>query len=180
MTWFWVAFVLVIVAGLVVFKLLGGSLSEPKDFSQLVLRLRPVNPRSLAQLTSREDDELLRRSLSKRQYRLLRKQRLLVLRRYCGAALGNCEVLQSCGQVLQRDADPDTRQLGRHLASACLRLRAQLLQTILFAHLGVWIPILNTDPAVVSHGYATLAQSLTSLSESKSATIRKALEQAFQ
>ena len=179
MTWLWSALTVAILAAVLVFKLLRGSLSEPKDLSKLVSMLQPVNPKSLAQLMSREDDAFLKNALPKQQYRHLRKQRFLVLRCYCRAALRNCDLLQSWGQALQRESDVETRNFGREIASACLQLRPQLWKAIAVAQLGAWLPGVNVDSADISRVYASAGQRLMSRVGPRVTMIRGILEQAF-
>jgi hypothetical protein len=164
---------------LFIFKLLRGSLSNPKDVTDLVAQLRPVNPKALAQLTSKADDVLLKKSLPPEQYRRLRRQKLLTLRAYCRAALRNSDILQSYGQALQREPDPETRDFGRQLASSALHLRPQLLYAIALAQLGSWVPGLDVDAAAVSRVYAVTSDRLRSSLASKPAIVRQLLERSF-
>lgn len=187
--WLWIAVTVFGVAGLVVFTLLGGRFSEPKNIDELVKMLKPVSPRALSQLTSKADDELLKRTLPLKQYRILRRQRFLTLKAYCLAALRNCAALQSYGQALQRSSDfgrgefglPDleTRQFGTELASVCLRLRLQLLKAVAIAQLGIWMPSLEMDVTRVSGFYASTGEHLINSSRHYAVVVRRVLEQAF-
>lgn len=176
--WLWSAIVLAIIAGIIVFALLRGSLTEPKDVAGLVASLRPVNPKSLAQLTSQADDSLLRRRLTKRQYRRLRIQRNFVIRSYCLVALRNCSVLQIYGQVLQRESDLETRKFGRELASVCLSLRLRLLAAVLSAQLEILVPAFEMDLATISRIYASAGRHLMNSPQCR-ASLARVLEQAF-
>jgi len=171
--------VLTVVAGTIIFKLLRGSLSTPKDLTTLVGGLQPVDPKSLAQLVSPEDDTLLKRSLSPPKYRALKKQRLLVLRAYYRTALKNCSVLQACGEALQRGRDLEARDFGTQLASASLTLRVGLLQAITLVQIAAWFPGLEIDIAQVSKAYAATAKELRTLSWSRPDSLQKLVEQAF-
>ena len=179
MTIFIIVVVLVVPAGAVIFKLLRGSLSTPKDLTTLVSALQPVDPKALAQLTSPQDDTLLKRNLPPPKYRALKRQRLLVLRAYYRTALKNCSVLQACGEALQQGKDLEARDFGAQLASASLTLRVRLLQAITLVQISAWFPALDIDIAQVSGAYAATAKELRTLSWSRPDSLQKLVEQAF-
>lgn len=189
MMWLWIAVTLFVVAGFVVFTLLRGRFSEPKNIDDLVRMLKPVSPRALSQLTSKSDDELLRKTVPLKRYRILRRQRFLTLKAYCLRALENCAALQAYGQALQRSSDfgrgefgqPDleTRRFGRELAAVCLRLRLQLLRAVALAQLGVWLPGVEIDLGAFSGIYASASEHLMNSSNGGTAVVRRVLEQAF-
>jgi len=171
--------VLVVLAGAVIFKLLWGSLSAPRDLTALVNALQPVDPKSLAQLTSPKDDTLLKHSLPPPKYRALKKQRLLVLRAYYRTALRNCSVLQACGEALQRGKDLEARDFGTQLATASLTLRVRLLQAIILVQISAWFPGVEIDVVQLSRTYAATAKELRTLSWSRPDSLQKLVEQAF-
>lgn len=179
MTWLWSTVAIAAIAGFLLVKLLRGSLSQPKDIEPLLAQLQPVNPKSLAQLTSVEDDLLLKRSVPPARYRQLRKKRLLALSLYCRAALKNCAILQSYGQVLQRSIDFETRQFGITLASAALHLRPQLFRAIALAQIGAYSPHFRFEPAGLSGAYDKIAKNLLTTSRSESGEIKAVLARAF-
>ena len=189
MMWLWIAVTLFVVAGFVVFTLLRGRFSEPKNIDELVRMLKPVSPRALSQLTSKSDDELLRKTVPLKRYRILRRQRFLALKAYCLTALENCAALQAYGQALQRSSDfgrgefgqPDleTRQFGRELAAVCLSLRLQLLRAVAAAQLSIWLPDLEIDLTAISGIYASKGEHLLSSSKYRTSVVRRVLEQAF-
>jgi len=122
-----VVIVLAIAAGLVVVKLLRGSLEHPSNLAQLVECLEPVNPACLRHLASEGDDLYLKENLPAREYRRLRRLRLKAIHGYYSSALQNASVLLSYAELLSRSGKIELVEFGQQLSPIVLHLRLALM-----------------------------------------------------
>lgn len=122
-----IVLVLAIAAGVVIVKLLRGSLEHPSNLAHLVECLEPVNPACFRHLASETDDIYLKTNLPAREYRRLRRLRLKAIHAYYSSALQNASVLISYAELLSRSNKTELAEFGQHLSPVVLHLRLALL-----------------------------------------------------
>ena len=132
---FTVIVVLLLVAGiLATVKLIRGSVEHPSNLLEVLESLEPVNVASFRHLACDSDDRHLKATLSKKEYRRLRRLRLRVLQSYYSSAFRNSALLLSYGELLASMEDPVFAHFGRDMSSMSLQLRLALLR----GAIGVW------------------------------------------
>lgn len=107
--------------------------------------IQPIDIEAFRNLVNTADDEFLRVSLAPRQFRTVRRARLLATAAYISQAGKNAGVLISIGQAALPSSDLRTQQAARELINDALRLR----RNAAFALLRIYVLLAwpNSRPA---------------------------------
>ena len=123
-------FTLVVVALAILLLLLyveGGQNSSVNSVEDLKGRTRPVDLEAFRNLVDAREEEFLRASLSRSEFRAVQRERTRAAVEYIGNTAHNAAFLLRLGEAATRSADPRIAQAGRQLMDSALRLRAYAL-----------------------------------------------------
>lgn len=116
----WAAFVLVSILFL---YLIGTVVSRPRTPSLLLASLRPLDLEAFRNLADPFQTEMLRRTLSPKQFQMLQRHRIRSMMRYMESAAHNATILLHLSTMIQRSQDPQVVDAGRMLSRQALRMR---------------------------------------------------------
>ena len=91
--------------------------------ANLVEQIRPLDVEAFRNLINTADDDFLRVNLTPRQFRVVRRARLLATAAYVVQAAGNAALLVRLGQAAMESNDVRTQQAARELINDGLLLR---------------------------------------------------------
>jgi hypothetical protein len=104
----------------------GGGVSV-NQFDDLAGRTRPVDLDAFRNLVDPQEEEFLRECLSRREFRLVQKERLQAATEYVAKTAYNAAVLLRLGEAAMRNPDPKVAAAGRRLVETSVRLRIYAL-----------------------------------------------------
>jgi hypothetical protein len=123
-------FILTVVALAILFLLLyveGGRNSSVNSVEDLAGRTRPVDLEAFRNLVDAGEEDFLRASLSRREFRAVQRERTRAAVEYIGKSAHNAACLLRLGEAAIRSGDPRIAEAGRRLIDSALRLRAYAL-----------------------------------------------------
>jgi hypothetical protein len=124
------SFTLIVVALVILLLLLyveGGQNSSVNRMEDLAGRTRPVDLEAFRNLVDAEEEDFLRASLSRREFRAVQRERIRAAVEYIRNTAHNAAFLLRLGEAATRSHDPRIAQAGRQLMDSALRLRAYAL-----------------------------------------------------
>ena len=108
-----------------------------KGVEDLAGRTRPVDLEAFRNLVDASEENFLRASLSRREFRAMQRERTRAAVEYIRNTTHNAGCLLRLGEAASRSADPRIAEAGRRLIDSALRLRAYALlsNTLLYVRL---------------------------------------------
>ena len=154
-----IAIILVIAAVLALVFILGVTLSRSLQISgnaSLAKQIRPIDVQAFRNLVDPAEDEYLRRRLSGREFRVVRRKRLRAMAAYVQIAGSNAAILVRMGQAALSAADAPTAEAARRLIDNALLLRRNAAFALLRIYIALAWPNSGLAAAPVLHGYEQL------------------------
>ena len=121
-------FLLVALAAVVfLLRVARGQTSRVEDLEELPSRTQPVDLEAFHNLIDEAEEEYLRASLSKQDFRRVQRERLRAALEYVGRAAQNAAILVRLGEAARRNPEAEIAQAGQELVAKALRLRLYAL-----------------------------------------------------
>ncbi len=123
-------FILIVVALAILLLLLyveGGRNSSVNGVEDLAGRTRPVDLEAFRNLVDAREEDFLRASLSRDEFRAVQRERTRAAVEYIRNSAHNAACLLRLGEAASRSSDPRIAEAGRRLIDSALRLRANAL-----------------------------------------------------
>jgi hypothetical protein len=139
-----------------VLSLAYGTAVRVQDVRELGRRLRPLDLRAFANLTSASEEEFLRSHLNSSQFRSVQRLRLRASGAYVRSAAHNAGILIRIGTLAQNSPDPATVAAARVLVHDALRMRLLATAVQLRIALCILFPVLPFSPHMVGERYERL------------------------
>ncbi len=105
----------------------GGQNSAVNRMEDLAGRTRPVDLEAFRNLVDAAEEDFLRASLSRREFRAVQRERTRAAVDYIRNTAHNAAFLLRLGEAATRSHDPRIAQAGRELMESALKLRAYAL-----------------------------------------------------
>jgi hypothetical protein len=124
------SFTLIVVALAILLLLLyveGGQNSSVNRMEDLAGRTRPVDLEAFRNLVDVAEEDFLRASLSRSEFRAVQRERTRAALEYIRNTAHNAAFLLRLGEAATRSHDPRVARAGRELMDSALKLRAYAL-----------------------------------------------------
>ena len=179
MTFIFVLIALVAAAAVAIAKLLRGSMQHPSNLSQLLDELEPFNLAGFRHIASGVDDQYLKKKLPSREYRTLRRIRLVAIYAYYKSAFRNSSLLLSYGHGLSKATDPELSAFGQQLSTAAIQLRLVLVRGVIGIFFCYFMPLEIPYWRQITERYDGIGMHLKALSDMHAPDLAVAVSNHF-
>jgi hypothetical protein len=153
------SFTLIFVALVILLLLLyveGGQNASVKRLEDLAGRTRPVDLEAFRNLVDWREEDFLRASLPRREFRAVQRERMRAALEYIRNAAYNAAFLLRLGEAATQSKDPRIAQAGRQLIDRALRLRAYALLSSALLHVRLMFPGTRLSYGKLADNYQNL------------------------
>jgi hypothetical protein len=120
--------------------------------------IRSVDVEAFRNLVDPEEEEFLRTSLSRADFRRIQRERLRAAVEYVSCAAHNAAILLRVADAGRRSSDPATAEAAHKLVDNALRLRLYALHVIPRLYLGMILPGARISPVGVAERYEQMTR----------------------
>jgi hypothetical protein len=157
-----ITLILVLVAflalGFFIIRLVRGRASTPEIVENPTEHIRSVDVEAFRNLVDPEEEEFLRTSLSRADFRRIQRERLRAAVEYVSCAAHNAAILLRVADAGRRSSDPATAEAAHKLVDNALRLRLYALHVIPRLYLGMILPGARISPVGVAERYEQMTR----------------------
>jgi len=108
---------------LLLFYFVRGARGAGQNVEDMVALIRPLDLDAFRNLTAADEEKFLRDNLSRREFRMLQRERLRAAADYIAITAHNATVLLRMGEMAAGSTDPHVATEGRNLVDNAARLR---------------------------------------------------------
>jgi hypothetical protein len=119
--------------------------------------LRPVDIEAFRNLIDPSEEQFLREQLSRRQFRLIKRARLLATTDYVRHASHNAAILLRLGEAARQNPDSCIAEAGQRLVDDAVRLRMLALFSMTQLYLGILLPGVHISAGSLVENYQQLS-----------------------
>lgn len=125
--------------------------------NRVVEQLQSVDIESFRNLIDPAEEQFLREQLNRRQFRIVRRARLLATTDYVRRASHNAAILLRLGEAARHNSDPRIADAGQRLVDDAIRLRVFALFSMTQLYLGVALPGVRISAGSLVESYQQLS-----------------------
>ena len=126
---------------------------------------RAVDLNALRTLMDRDDELFLRRSLARKKFAQLKRQRIRVIMRYVGRIASNASAVMHVGAAARSNAVPEVAQAAAQVTELATQIRLQCLVALAKLSVEYAMPSVQLTPAVLAPKYQSLRDNLRVLGD---------------
>ena len=126
---------------------------------------RTVDLNALRTLMDRDDELFLRRSLARKKFAQLKRQRIRVIMRYVGRIASNASAVMHVGAAARSNAVPEVAQAAAQVTELATQIRLQCLVALAKLSVEYAMPSVQLTPAVLAPKYQSLRDNLRVLGD---------------
>jgi hypothetical protein len=149
------AFFLVAVAAIALVFLV--RLAKGQSFTgrtlDAVSRIQPVDLEAFRNLMDPAEEDYLRESLSRAEFRMIHRERLRAALEYIFCAAQNAAFLVRAGDAARRSPEPSVAEAGERLMNSAISLRLLALQAMAKLYWGIVFPSARSSSIGVADSY---------------------------
>jgi hypothetical protein len=121
-------------------------------------QLRIVDVEAFRNLIDPAEEEFLRASLPRDDFRQIQRERLRAAVEYISTAAGNAALLLRIGEAARRSADPSTVAAAEKLIDHAIQLRLYAFRALPRLYLAMVLPGTSLPPARVAESYEQMTR----------------------
>lgn len=130
-----------------------GRAEPASSLSHLRKQIQPLDINAFRNLIDYRDEEFLRRTLERPQFRLVQRARLMAAVEYIASASRNAVILHRFGEAARHSPNPSIAAAGQKLVNSAIRFRLNALQAMLRIYLGLLMPGSSIHRLPITEGY---------------------------
>ena len=143
-----------------------GRAAQVQDLKSAQDAIAPVDIEAFRNLTDVQQENFLRRELSRRDFRRVQRARYRAIAGYLLQVAHNASVMLRLGETARASHEPSVQAQGAELASAAAAVRLYSLLALAQAYLGVLLPGVGVSVGTVADSYDRLTAKLWAIGRS--------------
>ena len=125
--------------------------------------IRPIDMKAFRAITSRDDENFLRRRLPRSEFSRLKRKRIRVTTLYVKRMSNNAAIVMRIGEMARTSANPDVVQVAAQISETASQIRLQCIVAFVKLALEFAVPSLQLNPAMLEPSYQALRDNIARL-----------------